>query len=414
MPALVPPQTPSDAAALAATLLGPLASLGPSRAARSFENLASAVAGPIVRLAEFSSTPLLPNFVVTLHSSGQVVLWLGGVDQPSQAIAFLGGLPPSGFQVLGGPNDSVQSYAMNVATKVAQLNAPAFSPAFAIGHSLGGAALAVYAGGLGQASPIDLQVALSVGAPKPGAAGDFTPVGPPRFYRFWTPPDPVIALPPAITDAPFAAIAAGPTVAYNWNQQVQAAGGYAVSAGSLPYAAQGGRASPAFDVVSFAGLFTGKTAAEIASHSLANYVTVLAQAGSPGLKADLVRDADGLSKPQLFLTPAQVSVQLANPGFAAEFIRERNMVPRVIIPTDDLPTVERYLGSWAVMWEGQVLGTFDMRYMANILQREIVKVMKRTSLMSALDQAAWVSAVTTWVADLQSVGGGFSPQPPAL
>jgi hypothetical protein len=411
---LTAPTTISDAAILAASLLSPLAQLGPARAMGAFENAATSIAGPIVRQVEFASNPLLPNFIVTLHSSGQVVLWLDGVDQPSQIPAFLGLLPDSGFRTLGGKNDSVQSYAANIVNAVRMLKAPAQSPAFAIGYSLGGAALAVYIGTLGALSPIDLLTGISVGAPKPGATGDFQLVGAPRFYRFWSVNDPVPALPPAATDAPVAASVVPFAVAWNWNQQEQAGSGVAIDFGAAPVSAIGGRTNAVSNLTNLAGVFGLTKSRPVQAHSIQTYIAILSQSASGLYSAQLLASGDLLSKPQLLFTPAELMTLLGNPAFVKAYQRERAMVPRVIIPPLELPTVELYLSAYAVVWQGQVLCTFGQLYAAKILVKAITKVMKRASLSSGLSQAAWTAAVVSWVANLQSIGGGYSPQPPAL
>jgi hypothetical protein len=90
------------------------------------------------------------------------------------------------------------------------------------------------------------------------------------------------------------------------------------------------------------------------------------------------------------------------------------MVPRVIIPAGEFPTVVPYLDDWAVLWQGQLVARFASKYMAKILRRWIADVMRRSSLADGLDQAAWTAAVTSWTANLQAVGSGYSPQPPAF
>lgn len=406
------PQTSTDASYLASVLLLPLRQLGPGRATGMFEFAAAKAVGPIVAQVEFPSNPILPNWIITRHADGTVVLWLGGVDQATQILPFLGLNPDSGFSTLGGMNDSVQSYASNVLAKLPTIGARTGSPVFAIGHSFGGAALAVVAGKLSRAVGPGISCALSVGAPKPGSSLDFNVVNPPAFYRFWSPLDPIPALPPQVVDAPIAAVAAGPVVAYNWNQQVQAGGGYAVESQSNPYPAVGGRTNILSNVVSLVDTLSGGPMSTSKTHSINSYIGVLSQPLQAGVKPSLQQDADAASKPNLMLDPVQVRNLITEPGFVAVFDRESSMVPRVTIPPGEFAKVVIYLNDYAVEWQGQLLARFSKRYMAGILVRQINHLMRRSSLAAGFEPAAWISAVTSWTGNLQAIGGGYSPQPP--
>lgn len=407
------PTTVPDAAVVLADGLDVIAAYGDGSSTVAFGVAAVKMLGPLLAVSATPSFPGHPSAVASLHTNGTAAVFLPGVQTLTQAASFMHGGPPlSGFSTLQSPNTVVQSYAAAGAALLASFPAAKVAQVLVVGYSLGGAA--AFAMGSLSLPPVPAAsiAILSAGAPKPGAAGDSRGLTSPPLFRFWFDRDPVIALPPSVPDNPFAAAAVGPFVAYNWQRQTQPAGGIAIdSIGNWTYA-DGGRTTVVEQGTDLAALLLGGAASPVGRHGLGNYQTLLRALASTGLKRGVTVEEDLLSKPVLVLTFPQVVQAITSALAAAEFSRRSFMVPRTIIPDGELPTVESYLGGWAVVWQGQLIVSYDDKYMAKILVRWISSMMRRAMLSQAFSSPAWIAAVTSWSENLQAVGSGYSPQPP--